>query len=128
MPTGTAPERLTFCTLGPAPTIVVSCRIGSTVDISHNRGSTALTTSLMSLVPLSAASMSGWMLWSQRPVKFDGACTNAPDSCPLAPDVEVVAVGVVAGAGLAGTDGSGADVGAVAVDTVVASHARPLYR
>src|ERR1700739_3800383 len=107
MPTGTAPERLTFCTLGPAPTIVVSCRIGSTVDMSHSRGSTALMTSLMFLVPLIAASMSGWMLWSQMPVKFDGACTNAPVSCPWAGGVDVPAVGV-GGAGLGGT---GASVG-----------------
>src|SRR3984957_7757661 len=126
MPTGTAPERLTFCTLGPAPTIVVSCRIGSTVDMSHSRGSTALTTSLMSLVPFSAASISDWMLWSQMPVKFDGACTNAPDSCPRAPGDEVVAVGVVTGAGLAAADRSGADAGAVAVDTAVASSAGQL--
>ena len=27
MPTGTAPDRLTFCTLGPTATIVVSCKI-----------------------------------------------------------------------------------------------------
>ena len=47
IPTGTEPERLTLCTLGPAATIVVSCRIGSTVDMFHSRGSTALTTSLM---------------------------------------------------------------------------------
>src|ERR1700730_812096 len=117
MPTGTAPERLTFCTLGPAPTIVVSCRIGSTVDISHSRGSTALTTSLKSFVPFSAASMSDWMLWSQMPVKFDGACAIAPDSRAWAPGVEGVAVGVVAGSGWADVDGPGADVGAVAVDT-----------
>ena len=57
MPTGTAPDRLTFCTLGPAATIVVSCRIGNTVDMFHSRGSTAVITSLMFLVPLSAASM-----------------------------------------------------------------------
>src|SRR6201992_1386761 len=44
MPTGTAPDRLTFCTLGPAATMVVSCRIGSTVDMFHNRGSNALIT------------------------------------------------------------------------------------
>src|ERR1700742_2258735 len=124
MPTGTAPERLTFCTLGPAPTIVVSCRIGSTVDISHSRGSTALTTSLMSLVPFSAASMSDWMLWSQMPVKFDGACTNAPDSCPWAPGVDVVAVGVVGGAGLGDADEAGGGGGGGAGDTLVAPRAR----
>src|SRR5699024_2578931 len=80
MPTGTAPERLTFCTLGPAATIVVSCRIGSTVDMFHSRGSTALITSLMSLLPSRAASMFDWMLRSQMPVMFDGACTSAPFS------------------------------------------------
>src|ERR1700761_505110 len=99
MPTGTAPERLTFCTLGPAPTIVVSCRIGSTGDISQSRGSTAVVTSVGSLGPPSAASMSAWMLWSQMPVRFDGACTSAPDSCALDAGADVVAVGVVAGAG-----------------------------
>ena len=57
MPTGTAPDRLTFRTLGPAATMVVSCRIGRTVDIFHIRGSTAVITSLMFFVPLSAASM-----------------------------------------------------------------------
>lgn len=76
MPTGTAPDRLTFCTLGPAATIVVSCRIGNTVDIFHSRGSTAVITSLMFLVPLSAASMFDWMLRSQMPVRFDGAFTR----------------------------------------------------
>src|SRR6202035_3098160 len=111
MPTGTAPERLTFCTLGPAPTIVVSCKIGSTVDISHSRGSTAVTTSLMSSLPPSAASMSAWMAWSQIPVRFDGACTNAPDSCARDGGVDVVAVGVVAGAGLGETDGADGDGG-----------------
>src|SRR5258708_33351532 len=110
MPTGTTPERLTFCTLGPAPTIVVSCRIGSTVDISHSRGSTTLTTSLMSLVPFSAASTSDCMLRSQMPVKLDGACTNAPDSCARAPGVDDVAVGVLAGPGLAAPGRSGAGV------------------
>src|ERR1700688_94607 len=80
MPTGTAPDRLTFCTLGPAPTIVVSCKIGSTVDMFHSRGSTAVMTSLMFLVPLSAASMFDWMLRSHIPVRFDGACTSAPGS------------------------------------------------
>ena len=44
MPTGTAPERLTFCTLGPAATMVVSCSIGKTVDIFQIRGSTAVIT------------------------------------------------------------------------------------
>jgi hypothetical protein len=59
MPTGTAPDRLTFCTLGPAATIVVSCRIGSTVAMFHSRGSTASITSPMSSVPSSAASIFG---------------------------------------------------------------------
>jgi hypothetical protein len=59
MPTGTAPDKLTFCTLGPAATIVVSCRIGSTVYMFHSRGSTALITSPMSSVPSSAASIFG---------------------------------------------------------------------
>ena len=44
MPTGTAPVRLTCCTLGPDATIVVSCRIGNTVDMFQSRGSTALIT------------------------------------------------------------------------------------
>ena len=76
MPTGTAPDRLTFCTLGPAATIVVSCRIGSTVDMFHSRGSTALITSPMSSVPSSAASIFGWMLRSQMPVMLLGAWTS----------------------------------------------------
>src|ERR1700722_19631348 len=80
MPTGTAPDRLTFCTLGPAATIVVSCRIGNTVDMFHSRGSTALITSSMFFEPLSAASMFDWTLRSQIPVRFDGACTSAPGS------------------------------------------------
>src|SRR3974390_3221988 len=80
MPTGTAPDRLTFCTLGPAATMVVSCKIGNTVDMFHSRGSTAMITSLMFLVPLRAASIFGWMLRSQIPVRFDGACTSAPGS------------------------------------------------
>src|ERR1700689_4955237 len=80
MPTGTAPDRLTFCTLGPAATMVVSCKIGSTVDMFHSRGSTAVMTSLMFLVPFSAASMFDWMLRSHIPVRFDGACTSAPGS------------------------------------------------
>ena len=76
MPTGTAPDRLTFCTLGPAATIVVSCRIGSTVDRFHSRGSTAVITSPMGSLPSSAASMFGWMLRSQIPVRLLGACTS----------------------------------------------------
>src|ERR1700759_5280652 len=80
MPTGTAPDRLTFETLGPAATIVVSCRIGNTVDMFHSRGSTAVITSPMFLVPFRAASMFDWMLRSQIPVRFDGACTSAPGS------------------------------------------------
>src|SRR5271157_5975978 len=80
MPTGTAPVRLTFCTLGPAATMVVSCRIGNTVDMFHSRGSTAAITSLMFLVPSRAASLFDWMLRSQIPVRFDGACTSAPGS------------------------------------------------
>ena len=59
MPTGTAPVRLTFCTLGPAATIVVSCRIGSTVDMFHNRGSTWAMTSLMLAEPSRAAPILG---------------------------------------------------------------------
>ncbi len=63
------------------------------------------------------------MLWSQMPVRFDGACTNAPGSCALDGGVDVAAVGVVAGAGLAvGPD----DDGAAAVDTAVASNAGQL--
>src|SRR6202008_2938973 len=56
------------------------CRIGRTVDMFHSRGSTAVITSLMFLVPLRAASMFDWMLRSQIPVRFDGACTSAPGS------------------------------------------------
>ena len=73
MPTGTAPDRLTFCTRGPAATIVVSCRIGRTVDMFHSRGSTASMTSPMFSVPRSAASIFGWMLRSQIPVRLLGA-------------------------------------------------------
>ena len=80
IPTGTAPVRLTFCTLGPAATIVVSCRIGNTVDMAHSRGSTAAITPSMLSEPSRAASISGWMLRSQMPVRFDGACTRAPVS------------------------------------------------
>ncbi|SHU86150.1 Uncharacterised protein [Mycobacteroides abscessus subsp. abscessus] len=39
IPTGTAPASSTFCTLGPAAAMVVSCMIGSTVAIFHNCGS-----------------------------------------------------------------------------------------
>src|SRR5579875_2796360 len=121
MPTGTAPDRLTLSTLGPAATIVVSCRIGSTVDMFHSRGSTALITSLMFLVPPSAASIFDWMLWSQMPVMFDGACTSAPGSGVRLAVVGVVLLAVGAGAGL--------DVGGVAdVDTAVASSAGQPYR
>ena len=69
------------------------------------------------------------MLWSQIPVRFDGACTNAPGSCARAAGVEVGVVDVVAGVGLAGADGAdeagGFKVGA-AVDTAVASNAGQL--
>ena len=44
---------------GPAATIVVSCRIGSTVDMFHSRGSTASMTAPMFSVPASAASIFG---------------------------------------------------------------------
>src|SRR4051794_9033070 len=119
MPTGTAPDRLTFCTLGPAATIVVSCRIGNTVDMFHNRGSTAVITSLMFLVPLRAASMFDWMLRSQIPVRFDGACTSAPGSGGRLGWVELgVEVGVVRGGGLPGV-AAGVVVGALEVDTGV---------
>jgi len=57
MPPGTSPDRLTFRTRGPAATIVVYCRIGSTVDMFQSRGSSALITSPMSSVPSSAASI-----------------------------------------------------------------------
>ena len=123
MPTGTAPDRLTFCTLGPAATIVVSCRIGSTVDMFHSRGSTAVITSLMLLVPLRAASMLDWRLRSQIPERFDGACTNAPGSGGRLGAVGVGAIEVLAG-GVepAGVD-TGALEGAVEVGTAVASSA-----
>src|ERR1700727_2129424 len=124
MPTGTAPDRLTFCTLGPAPTIVVSCRIGSTVDMFHSRGSTAVITSLMFLVPCRAASMLDCRLVSQIPVRFDGACTSAPGSGARLGAVDVGVVGrplvpsteAVAGLGLV-------VVAAPEVDTAVASSA-----
>src|ERR1700728_884642 len=100
MPTGTAPDRLTLCTLGPAPTMVVSCKIGNTVDMFHNRGSTAVITSLMLLVPLSAASMFDCRLRSQIPVRFDGACTRALGSAGRLGGGGVgVALGRVDGAG-----------------------------
>ena len=51
MPMGTAPDRLTFCTLGPAATIVVSCRIGKTMDMFQSRGSIASITSSIFSVP-----------------------------------------------------------------------------
>lgn len=59
MPTGTAPDRLTFSTFGAAATMVVSCKIGNTVDMFHSRGSTAVSTSPMDWLPSSAASMFG---------------------------------------------------------------------
>ncbi|CKT43756.1 Uncharacterised protein [Mycobacterium tuberculosis] len=123
MPTGTAPDRLTFCTLGPAATIVVSCRIGNTVDIFHSRGSTAVITSLMFLVPLSAASMFDWMLRSQMPVRFDGAFTSAPGSDGRRGAVGggVAVSGAADGVGPMGADG--AVVGAFAAGTVVACNA-----
>src|SRR4051812_5404149 len=105
MPTGTAPVRLTFCTLGPAPTIVVSCKIGNTVDMFHSRGSTAVITSLMLLVPFSAASMFDSMLRSQIPVRFDGARTRAPGSG-----------GRLVGVGVAGV---AAELVAAAVDVAI---------
>src|SRR4051794_23898825 len=80
MPTGTAPLRLTFCTLGPTATIVVSCRIGRTADRFQSRGSARLMTSSILAEPSRAASILGWMPRSQMPVRFDGACTSAPDS------------------------------------------------
>src|SRR5579875_831381 len=129
MPTGTAPDRLTLSTLGPAATIVVSCRIGSTVDMFHSRGSTALITSLMFLVPPSAASIFDWMLWSQMPVMFDGACTSAPGSGVRLAVVGVVLLAVGAGAGLDVGDVSDAGAGGGAdVDTAVASSAGQPYR
>src|ERR1700722_15403712 len=129
MPTGTAPERLTFCTLGPAATIGVSCRIGNTVDMFHSRGSTAVIASLMFLVPLRAASMFDWMLRSQIPVRFDGACTNAPGSGARLDgwEVWVVAVEVVgdpAGGGVV----FDAATGVGAVGTVVVCSAGQPYR
>ena len=75
-PTGTAPVRLTFCTLGPAATIVVSCMIGRTADIAHRLGSTEAMTSLMFCAPTSAASIDRWIARSQIPVRFDGARTS----------------------------------------------------
>src|SRR5512139_513802 len=122
MPTGTAPDRLTFCTLGPAATIVVSCRIGSTVTRFHSRGSTAEITSLMFSVPSSAASILGWMLWSQMPVMLLGAWTSSPLS-GAGVGVVTVAVGrgVVGGAVVFGLDGAG--LPGAAVETAVASSA-----
>lgn len=124
MPTGTAPVKLTFCTLGPAATIVVSCRIGNTVDMFHSLGSTAWITSAMFCEPSSAASIFCWMLWSQMPVMLLGACTNAPES---GAGMGWVDVGVVTGAGavlvVGFGDGDGATPG-TAVETAVASSAR----
>ena len=59
MPTGTAPDRLTFFTLGPDAGIVVSCRIGNTGCVFHSRGSTALMTWLIFFEPSRAASIFG---------------------------------------------------------------------
>src|SRR5579875_2139057 len=123
MPTGTAPDRLTLSTLGPAATIVVSCRIGSTVDMFHSRGSTALITSLMFLVPPSAASIFDWMLWSQMPVMFDGACTSAPGSGERLGGVDVGGVEGVAACGEVGDPSELLAAGALDVDTGVCSNA-----
>jgi len=79
MPTGTAPDRLTFCTLGPAATIVCLQDRQHRRHVPQSRFD-AVMTSLMFLVPLSAASMFDWMLRSQIPVRFDGAWTSAPGS------------------------------------------------
>src|SRR5947209_10077818 len=117
MPTGTAPDRLTCCTLGPAATMVVSCKIGNTVDMFHSRGSTAVIASLMFLVPLSAASMFDWMLRSQMPVRLDGACTSAPGSGGRLGGV-VVAAGVVV-LGPTGGEGAAVPEGAVTAALVV---------
>ena len=125
MPTGTAPDNATFCTLGPAATIVVSCRIGRTVDMFHSRGSTASITSPISWVPSSAASILGWMLRSQIPVMFDGAWTSCPES-DAGGAVVAVAVAEAVGDGMRVRvgDGDGDDGGlGVAVDTAVASKA-----
>ena len=43
----------------------------------------------MFLVPFSAASIFGWMLRSQIPVRFDGASTNAPGSGGRLDEVDV---------------------------------------
>ena len=59
IPTGTAPDRLDVLHARTRATIVVSCRIGSTVDMAHNRGSTASITDAMSSRPSSAASILG---------------------------------------------------------------------
>src|SRR4029077_20048983 len=86
---------------------VVSCRIGNTVDMFHSRGSTAVITSLMFLVPLRAASMFDWMLRSHIPVRFDGACTSAPGSGGRLGGVGVGVAEVVPGAAGVGTPAGG---------------------
>src|SRR5437879_2188117 len=91
----------------------------------HSRGSTAVITSLMLLVPLRAASMFDWMLRSQIPVRFDGACTSAPGSGARLGGVDVGVVagmpGPAGGVGPAGPEGlaEAAFVGVLAVGTVV---------
>ena len=103
MPMGTAPLRLTFCTDGPAATIVVSWRMGSTVDMLHSRGSTALITSSMRFEPSRAPSISAWMLVSHSPVMLDGACTRVSASGSAGTvDVAVGGADVTDGAVLVG--------------------------
>ena len=53
--------------------MVLSCMMGSTVDIAHKRGSTAAITALMSIEPSSAALIFGSIVRSQIPVRLDGA-------------------------------------------------------
>ncbi len=89
-----APVRLTFWTVGPAATIVVSCMIGSTVAIAQSLGSTAAMTSLMFRVPASAASIFGWMVRSQMPVRLEGARIRGPGCVD-----RVVGVGVCGSSG-----------------------------
>lgn len=112
MPTGTAPDMLTFVTLGPTATIVVSCRIGSTVAMFHSLGSTTEITSPMLLEPSSAALISLWMPRSQTPVMFDGACTSAPGPAAFGGTVDAGVFGAAGGTVDAGVFG-GADASGV---------------
>ena len=74
------PDRLTFCTLGPAATIVVSCRIGNTVDIFHS----SRLDRVDHFVDVLGAVEGGVDVRLDAAVAdagdVDGACTSAPGS------------------------------------------------